>query len=147
MDSEDVEAWKNGQINTNGEDFSLRTNIDKIEVSDFKKWEDARAQDFIADERFDFDTNVPEFANDKPVLTINKRVTVDAFFVHSFAKLRAADGITNEMIEQSLAVDKNRSNVFKAGEASGASGSFFFFSHDKAFVIKTMTSSERKFFF
>ena len=40
----------------------------------------------------------------------------------------------------------NRSNVFKAGEASGASGSFFFFSKDKRFVIKTMTKKEKKFF-
>ena len=38
----------------------------------------------------------------------------------------------------------NRSNVFKAGEASGASGSFFFFSHDKKYIIKTMSKSEIK---
>ena len=32
--------------------------------------------------------------------------------------------------------------VFKAGEGAGRSGSFFFFSHDKKFIIKTMTKSE-----
>jgi len=32
--------------------------------------------------------------------------------------------------------------VFKAGESQGKSGSFFFFSHDKQFLIKTMTDSE-----
>jgi 1-phosphatidylinositol-4-phosphate 5-kinase len=32
--------------------------------------------------------------------------------------------------------------VFKAGEGQGKSGSFFFFSHDKQFLIKTMTDSE-----
>ena len=36
--------------------------------------------------------------------------------------------------------------MFKAGEASGASGSFFFFSADKRFIIKTMTNVELKFF-
>ena len=36
--------------------------------------------------------------------------------------------------------------MFKAGEASGASGSFFFFSEDKKFIVKTMTVSEMKFF-
>ena len=36
--------------------------------------------------------------------------------------------------------------MFKAGEASGASGSFFFFSHDKLFIIKTMTEVEKVFF-
>jgi hypothetical protein len=32
--------------------------------------------------------------------------------------------------------------IFKAGEGAGRSGSFFFFSHDHKFIIKTMTSSE-----
>jgi hypothetical protein len=32
--------------------------------------------------------------------------------------------------------------VFKAGEGAGSSGSFFFFSHDRKFIIKTMTKSE-----
>mmetsp|Transcript_48589 Transcript_48589/g.65997 ORF Transcript_48589/g.65997 Transcript_48589/m.65997 type:complete len:105 (+) Transcript_48589:910-1224(+) len=32
--------------------------------------------------------------------------------------------------------------VFKAGEGAGKSGSFFFFSHDRKFIIKTMVQSE-----
>jgi len=32
--------------------------------------------------------------------------------------------------------------VFQAGEGAGKSGSFFFFSHDKKFIIKTMRESE-----
>ena len=36
--------------------------------------------------------------------------------------------------------------VFKAGEGAGASGSFFFFSHDRKFIIKTMTDGELAFF-
>jgi 1-phosphatidylinositol-4-phosphate 5-kinase len=32
--------------------------------------------------------------------------------------------------------------VFQAGEGAGRSGSFFFFSHDRRFIIKTMTKSE-----
>jgi hypothetical protein len=32
--------------------------------------------------------------------------------------------------------------VFKAGEGAGRSGSFFFFSHDRKFIIKTMTKGE-----
>lgn len=46
----------------------------------------------------------------------------------------------------SLAPEKNAQCVFKAGEASGASGSFFFFSSDKRFIIKTMSPEEKKFF-
>jgi len=36
--------------------------------------------------------------------------------------------------------------VFKAGEGAGRSGSFFFFSHDRKFIIKTMTQGELKLF-
>ena len=47
---------------------------------------------------------------------------------------------------QSLSPEFNRDMVFKAGEGAGASGSFFFFSHDRRFIIKTMTDEELKLF-
>ena len=50
------------------------------------------------------------------------------------------------MLLNSLDPERNSANVFKAGEASGASGSFFFFSTDKRFIVKTMTNSEKDFF-
>lgn len=34
--------------------------------------------------------------------------------------------------------------VFQAGQGSGKSGSFFFFSHDRKFIIKTIKSDEKK---
>ena len=46
------------------------------------------------------------------------------------------------VLHASLSPKYNREQVFKAGEGAGASGSFFFFSHDKRFIIKTMTSEE-----
>ena len=46
------------------------------------------------------------------------------------------------MIKNSLNTELNRDQVFKAGESQGKSGSFFFFSHDKNFIIKTMTDSD-----
>jgi len=39
----------------------------------------------------------------------------------------------------------NRNQIFESGEAAGASGSFFFFSHDKRFIVKTMTDEELAF--
>ena len=36
--------------------------------------------------------------------------------------------------------------IFKAGEGAGRSGSFFFFSHDHKFIVKTMTEGELKLF-
>ena len=50
------------------------------------------------------------------------------------------------MLLTSLDPESNSSSVFKAGEASGASGSFFFFSTDKRFIVKTMTGKEKDFF-
>ena len=114
-------------------------------------WEDSKQQNFIIDENCPIETNLDclmlKTAKGNNKLTIEKTVTIDAFFVNSFAKLRAQDRIDVEHILESLMPENNRSNVFKAGEASGASGSFFFFSHDKRFVIKTMTKTEKDFFF
>ncbi len=45
---------------------------------------------------------------------------------------------------QSLDVNKNRKMIFKAGESSGKSGSFFFFSHDNKFIIKTLKGNEKQ---
>lgn len=52
------------------------------------------------------------------------------------------DGITHDDIVQSLNPADNRDMVFKAGESQGKSGSFFFFSHDKKYIIKTMTEGD-----
>jgi 1-phosphatidylinositol-4-phosphate 5-kinase len=46
----------------------------------------------------------------------------------------------------SLSPKFNRDMVFKAGEGAGRSGSFFFFSHDRKFIIKTMTKQELSLF-
>lgn len=60
-----------------------------------------------------------------------------------FNELIKLDDISPEHIKASLSVDKNREMVFKAGEGAGASGSFFFFSHDNRFLIKTLHREEK----
>ena len=52
------------------------------------------------------------------------------------------DGISDEMVLNSMATEKNRDQVFKAKESAGKSGSFFFFCYDRRFLIKTMNDSE-----
>lgn len=76
-------------------------------------------------------------------INLNKKVNVEGYFIYNFARLREADGISPQQVMYSLDAEMNRCRVFKAGEASGASGSFFFFSHDKAFIIKTITDEEK----
>ena len=53
------------------------------------------------------------------------------------------DKITPEEMMQSLSLEANRKSVFKAGEGAGQSGSFFFFSHDNRFLIKTLRGDEK----
>ena len=48
------------------------------------------------------------------------------------------DGIEPKDIMASFDNEKNRKMIFKAGESAGASGSFFFFSSDSKFIIKTL---------
>ena len=52
------------------------------------------------------------------------------------------DSIDKETIKYSLSAKRNRDQAFKAGESQGKSGSFFFFSHDSKFIIKTMNQDE-----
>ena len=41
-------------------------------------------------------------------------------------------------------MEQNRDSIFKSGEGAGKSGSFFFFSSDNKFLIKTVTDGEKK---
>lgn len=54
------------------------------------------------------------------------------------------DGISSQDMINSLSLIENRKMVFKAGQGEGASGSFFFFSCDNKFLIKTLKGSEKK---
>ena len=47
-----------------------------------------------------------------------------------------------EQFEWSLRPRFNPGMLFKAGEGAGRSGSFFFFTKDQKFIIKTMSSDE-----
>ena len=53
------------------------------------------------------------------------------------------DEIDAAQINASLAAEANRNNIFQAGESQGKSGSFFFFSHDKRFILKTLLKDEK----
>ena len=79
---------------------------------------------------------------EEDVIIINETVKVKEYAPDSFAFLRNLDEIDQNVIIDSLSPEKNRDSVFKAGESQGKSGSFFFFSHDKNFIIKTMTDSD-----
>ena len=73
-------------------------------------------------------------------------VKVDVHAPLYFKSIQEGNGITPDVILSSLSPEFNRDMVFKAGEGAGASGSFFFFSHNKRFIIKTMSQKELRIF-
>lgn len=79
---------------------------------------------------------------DEDIITIYEDIKVYDYAHEGFHKLRWLDGITNKMISQSLNPNLNFETAKKAGESTGKSGSFFFFAHDKQFIIKTMFQEE-----
>lgn len=59
-----------------------------------------------------------------------------------FKELRKFDEISTQCLEKSLNPIVNRENIMSIKESEGKSGSFFFFSDDQKFLIKTITSTE-----
>lgn len=80
------------------------------------------------------------------MLTINEEVTIYEYASKKFLEIREMDNIDKQKIKNSLSAKRNRDQVFKAGESQGKSGSFFFFSHDQEFIIKTLYDDEVKVF-
>lgn len=77
--------------------------------------------------------------------TLNYKVSVTFHCLDRFKVLYDLWGINDfANFYASLSPKFNRHKIFKAGEGTGRSGSFFFFSHDDKFVVKTMTPGELK---
>lgn len=109
-------------------------------------WSSVRQQQFINDPNMPFETFIDTKFTVSDFIILDKEVRVEGFFIKNFGRLRHQDGVSDSIVDQSLDPVINRSNVFKSGEASGASGSFFFFSNDRNFIVKTMTNKEMRFF-
>ena len=77
-------------------------------------------------------------------MTINEEVKVTEWAPAVFHAIKKMDGITAQMIEESLSTDSNSKQLFKAKESAGKSGSFMFSSFDRRFLVKTMNNAEKK---
>ena len=62
--------------------------------------------------------------------------------LYKFGELFKLYNLTLQMLENSFSPKRNHDQVFNAGEGSGKSGSFFFLTHDKKFMIKTISKAE-----
>ena len=116
--------------------------IREIEIKDPDKW----AIDKAAMERDFPGENTAPKGGEEDVTIINEEIEVLEHAPKIFSFIRSMDNINQEMIENSLAPELNRDQAFSAGESQGKSGSFFFFCHDKNFIIKTMNEDELKAF-
>jgi len=74
---------------------------------------------------------------------INIKAEFVSHFDAKFKVIRDLDDITDEDLRRSLNIAFNRKRAFKAGQGAGKSGSFFFFSFDDRFVIKTIIQVEK----
>ena len=80
---------------------------------------------------------------------VDRIIECQEFAPDIFAHLRHLDGFKSvDYLKKSLSPTdkKNIDSIFKAGEGMGKSGSFFFFSHDTTFLIKTLTQNDFKAF-
>lgn len=140
------DGWKSYIIQEN--DFEEKKNyiIHEIEINDPKKWgifdEPVEVFNKINLNMFGGENN----NKNKNTLIINEDIHIDELAPKIFAIIRNQENITTENIIESLSPEFNRDMVFKAGEGQGKSGSFFFFSHDRRFIIKTMNQEEFKTF-
>jgi len=80
------------------------------------------------------------------MIEINSETKVIELAPKVFSRIRELDDISNQDIQNSLDPSLNTKQIFSAGEGTGKSGSFFFFSFDKRFIIKTMNIGEKNTF-
>lgn len=70
--------------------------------------------------------------------------TIEEYCPDVFQELRSNECINIEDLIASLNPEENKESMLKIKESSGKSGSFFFFSNDKKFIIKTVKEEELK---
>lgn len=110
----------------------------QYEIKDAHKWSKTSGRDLIADPGRQM--LLPNSSSEPQVN--DTKVSITYHRLYEFAKLFEMNRLSMRIMETSLAPELNRQQVFNAGKGAGKSGSFFFFSHDKKYIIKTMTSEE-----
>lgn len=75
-------------------------------------------------------------------LKLHRNVLIKSYAAATFKRIRKVDNINDEEFFDSIDPSKNIKNIQNAGEGAGASGSFFFFSNDQKYLMKTMSMKE-----
>lgn len=82
--------------------------------------------------------------NPDVVNSVKIKATIQIHQEDKFRKLMEIANIKPSQIIESLDMIENQKAIFRAGEGGGKSGSFFFFSKDNKFLIKTLQGNERQ---
>ena len=93
--------------------------------------------------------NESSFTNDilDQTLSTNMYLTdITEYCTKEMSKLNEYFGITNQKILNSIDPFLNQKNLLSIGEGEGKSGSFFFYTFDKKYLIKTITEKELRIF-
>jgi hypothetical protein len=77
-------------------------------------------------------------------ITGGEDALITEFLPAMFSELRRKDEISDRDLYLAFKPSKNKSAIEKMSESKGKSGSFFFYSHDRKFIIKTISNGERK---
>jgi hypothetical protein len=136
---QDVIKKKQAQLQLDDNTDDPRVTFNKIKIKNTTDWSEARYHEFLHGRK---PSQVQEPSN---MTTLNYRVSVTFHCMKHFKELYGLwqiDDFANFYL--SLSPKYNRDKIFMAGEGAGKSGSFFFFSHDDKFVVKTVTKSELK---
>lgn len=118
-------------------DGDITVILRQIEIKNADKWGKTSGQDFMADVGASAKT-----LEEGRTMINNTKVQITYYRLYEFAKLFGMNRLSMQLLEKSLAPELNRKQVFNAGEGAGKSGSFFFFSHDRKYIIKTMNAEE-----
>ena len=124
----------NGKITIADESTYVNTviNINNIKIKNTKEWDSSMLNKQLTA------TKKPMVLSSGLKVTFYQRKLFQEVFQEYMPDI--------DTIKDSLSPSLNREQIFKSGEGAGSSGSFFFFSHDSMFIIKTMTKSEVKAF-
>ena len=116
---------------------NARLTLREIEIKDASEWSQVRLSNFKlrVGNRLDqvlSHSSLHSQDEKPPVVTqkINANTSVTLHRYADFLRIYDLFHIDIGIIESSLLPERNREQVFHAGEGSGKSGSFFFFSHD-----------------
>ena len=119
--------------------------LKSVKIKNYQDWAPASGEELYQNENVGklwWDKDVCRQVREQDRLEMKVKVRITYYNMLLFKQTFGDYFKTCKVLHASLSPKFNLEQVFKAGEGAGKSGSFFFFSHDKKFIIKTMSSEE-----